>query len=303
MNDFWQGERVVVLDGSMNLRDAGGYPAGGEVVRTMALFRSATLSDLSDEALATLASQLGVRTVVDLRSEQEVSHGLPAFDDHGIRHVNIPIGDVGANREEREPGAEPTEEEKARREAFVNGTHDWSETYIEFFDKSGPDLVRALEALAEPGALPAVVHCTAGRDRTGVTIALVLAALGVAADDIAEDYALTGDLLQLHGDRFLKNLMERGPRPPRPAETAADGAAPEGAAPEGEAPAGPPPGFEPPDPQKLLAAFTATPPEFMARFLTTIAERHGSLDAALDAAGLRAETRVALRAALLVPAN
>ncbi len=298
MHEFWQGERVVVLDGSMNLRDVGGYPtADGGVVRTLSLFRSATLSDLSVDSLGVLANDLGVRTVVDLRSEQELSHGLPEFDAVGIRHVNVPIGDVGQGREappEGEAPPEPTEEEKARRQAFLDGTHDWAETYVEFFDKHGTDLAAAVRALAEPGALPAIVHCTAGRDRTGVTIALVLAAVGASPADIAADYALTGDLLQLHGERFLKNLTERGPRMDRGRPPSDDGTP--------AAPPTPPPGMEPPDPQKLLAAFTATPPAFMSRFLDTLVERHGSLDAALDSVGITADTRAALRVELVVPA-
>lgn len=68
--------------------------------------------------------------------------------------------------------------------------------YRRIVDHRGVHLTGAVRALAAPGALPAVVHCSAGRDRTGLVAALVLSVVGVPYDEIAEDYARTADLLQ-----------------------------------------------------------------------------------------------------------
>jgi protein-tyrosine phosphatase len=77
------------------------------------------------------------------------------------------------------------------------GEFDWVELYWSLLRQNGERFARILELLGRAGALPALVHCTGGRDRTGVTAALILAALGVDDEDIAEDYALSSVLLEL----------------------------------------------------------------------------------------------------------
>ena len=67
--------------------------------------------------------------------------------------------------------------------------------YVALLRERGPELAATVADLAEPGALPALVHCVAGKDRTGVVIALVLSAVGVADHDVVADYALTADYL------------------------------------------------------------------------------------------------------------
>ncbi|MGB6454999.1 MAG: tyrosine-protein phosphatase [Streptosporangiaceae bacterium] len=162
--------RHLRLDGTYNLRDVGGYPTheGGSVAwRT--LFRSDSLHRLDSHSVARLAG-LGLRTIVDLRADIEVEQrpstvaGLPA------RIVRAPIV--------RDPTGLPP-------------LTDLGAEYRYMIDECGDSIGPAVRALCAPGALPALVHCAAGQDRTGIVIALVLAVLGVPDELIGADYSLS----------------------------------------------------------------------------------------------------------------
>jgi protein-tyrosine phosphatase len=119
--------------------------------------------------------------------------------------------------------------------------------------------------LTEPGALPAVIHCTAGRDRTGVVAALLLAVLGVADAEIARDYALSGAYLRPHLPRFARLAEQAGI-----------------------------------DAERLARALD-TSEEAMAACLAYLRARYGSAEAYLRAAGVSAERLHRLRTLLLEP--
>ncbi len=78
---------------------------------------------------------------------------------------------------------------------------DWVEMYWSLLLLNGDRFKRMLEVLAHPGSLPALVHCTGGRDRSGVTVALVQAAIGVREDAIAADFARSSEMLASAGGR------------------------------------------------------------------------------------------------------
>ncbi|EXG81813.1 tyrosine-protein phosphatase [Cryptosporangium arvum] len=162
--------RAVPLPGTYNVRDAGGYAtAGGGSVRRGLLIRADGLSGLDDEGRAQLAA-LGVRTVIDLREGAEVEVAPDALGDLPIRYRHLPAF-AGVAAQERPRSLQ--------------------DAYHLMVDECGDALAAVIPALAEPGALPAVVHCTAGKDRTGVVIAIVHALLGVGAADVEADYAAT----------------------------------------------------------------------------------------------------------------
>ena len=80
------------IDGAINLRDFGGYrTTHGRLVRSGVLYRSGNTHEISSAGLAHLAQRLGIRTVVDLRSDGERSRGLSAFEAHGIHNVHEPL--------------------------------------------------------------------------------------------------------------------------------------------------------------------------------------------------------------------
>lgn len=180
-------QRVVDgIAGAVNLRDFGGYPTdAGGMVREGLLFRSGRTHELDAQGLAALAERTGIRTVIDLRSASERSAGLSAFEQHGIRTVH----------ENLDTGFDPATPAREKLQAMASGSFDWPEMYWDLAARNQAGLVRIFGLLASPGALPVLIHCQGGRDRTGVTVALILGALGVATSDIAADYALSSELL------------------------------------------------------------------------------------------------------------
>jgi protein-tyrosine phosphatase len=165
--------RHISLNGLYNLREVGGYPtSGGGTVRWGTLFRSDALHRLDESGTAAIAA-LGLRTVVDLRTQMEVDVAPSALAGVMARttHISLLIGDLQAL---------PLELDAVYR-------------YI--IDACGKTVGEAIKLLTAPDAFPALVHCSAGKDRTGIVIALVLAVLGVPDEVIAADYGLSGGYL------------------------------------------------------------------------------------------------------------
>jgi protein-tyrosine phosphatase len=246
------------IDGAVNMRDFGAYPThDGRVVRTGLLYRSGNTHEISAEGLAHLAVQLGIRTVVDLRSAGERSRARSAFETLGIRNVHEPLA-PGV-------GVDPAVPLETLTRSMADGSFDWSELYWNLLRFNMERFGRILSLLAEPDAVPALVHCAGGRDRTGVTVALIQAVLGVRREHIAEDFALSSQLLALGAPRpEFDRLFGRITDIPR-----AD----------------------------IVRAMT-TRPETMRALLTRIDERYGSIDVLLEMMGVSPEVCDVLRARL-----
>jgi protein-tyrosine phosphatase len=172
--------RHLPLDGALNVRDVGGYrTTDGRQTRWRTLLRADSLHRLSGAAQAQLVAY-GVRSVVDLRRPAETLAAPSAVALAPMLHyVQLPMG--------REPLVLDAAEGPAPRSLV--------EVYRLGLEQRQEPIRQVLAFLAEPGSLPAVVHCNAGRDRTGVVIALALAVAGVPASTIARDYALSGRYL------------------------------------------------------------------------------------------------------------
>ncbi|HEY2506070.1 MAG TPA: tyrosine-protein phosphatase [Streptosporangiaceae bacterium] len=165
--------RRLAITGVYNLRDVGGYPtAAGGRVRWRTLFRSDALHRLDDAGMATVAD-LGVRTILDLRTQLEAEYAPTVLVGTHARtvHISILAGDL------------------------QNVPVELAAVYRHFVEKRGDRIGAAVAELCDPAAYPALVHCSAGKDRTGIVIALVLAVLGVPDELIAADYALSGGYL------------------------------------------------------------------------------------------------------------
>lgn len=175
--------RHVELDSARNVRDLGGYQGrAGQTLRWQRLYRADDLSRASEADQARLAS-LGIATIIDLRTDEERAvarpPGLLGGADVEIHH--LPMARDGRSRWDdldRLPrvGGFHAEDLLARRSLgmLVDGA---------------PAIADALRILAQPGAQPAVIQSTLGKDRAGLVAAVVLALLGVATATIAEDYA------------------------------------------------------------------------------------------------------------------
>ena len=178
----------------MNFRDLGGYPgADGRRIRWRRLFRADGLTRLDADDCAQLAD-LGLATVIDLRTKGEVDErGRFPEDAFEVEYHHLPLTDVLPPTEDLSRYDEP---------AFVTSR------YRRLFSEGSSSLARAVHVLAEPGALPAVFHCSAGKDRTGILAALVLGFLGVPRDVIVEDYALSAEAMIALLDRLKQEYAE-----------------------------------------------------------------------------------------------
>jgi protein-tyrosine phosphatase len=180
MSKFHGKKREIELDGQNNFRDLGGRPAAdGRCVRWGQVYRSGELSELSPADVDRL-SVLGIRTVIDLRSQAEVESKGPDRLPADTSRVSLPIdpGDLT-------PVVGP---------AFATG--DFSKVPDDFLDQINREYIRdwrhqlgaALRIVADAAKRPLVFHCTHGKDRAGIVAASVLSALGVPWEGVLDDY-------------------------------------------------------------------------------------------------------------------
>ena len=163
-------ERHLRVLGTRNLRDIGGYPAGdGRRTRWRTVYRSDCLDRLTPEAQETLLDH-GVRQIVDLRRADELEAYPNVFrESPRVRYTHVPLVDVDPWPRAGELAA----------------------MYRIYLDEHQARIGDVFRALLRPDGLPAVIHCAAGKDRTGVSVALLLAVAGVPNETIAEDYGLS----------------------------------------------------------------------------------------------------------------
>jgi len=175
--------RLVTLEGVHNFRDVGGYPtADGRAVRWGLIYRADGLGRLTANDIETLRP-LGLRTVIDLRTDAElVQRGRFPHESYQVNFHHLPILDATWAHDQPTPPDQ-------------DATGFLLDAYRQMLD-AGPDrLAAALRVLALPGSLPAVFHCAAGKDRTGILAALLLGAVGVTNEHVVNDYALTGEAI------------------------------------------------------------------------------------------------------------
>ncbi|MEU4418839.1 tyrosine-protein phosphatase [Nocardia salmonicida] len=165
---------TTTIDGVTNLRDL-----GGTRLRPGLVFRSGTLHKATESGLAALAA-LGLRHVVDFRADAEAeSQGLPVLPE-GITLLRLPVGGGSvAEWEVRLPGLDTP----AKTLAFVE---DLYRGYVSD-PVSRAQFAATLRLIADAEA-PVLIHCTAGKDRTGFATAVLLTILGVPRDEVYADY-------------------------------------------------------------------------------------------------------------------
>ena len=249
-----EGTRLVPLEGTLNFRDLGGYPAAGGVTRWGAVYRSDRLNELTDADVAHLGA-IGLRTVCDFRYDREVAED-PSRLPEGARIVRLAVGAA--------PGDNPRSLEDLIRAGEITQvtTASMAEGYLSMLERQAGLFGDLIRLVGRDEHHTVVIHCTAGKDRTGLGAALLLGAVGVQHEVIVEDYALTDEY------RSARRLAEIGPR------IEAQGL----------------------DLDDLRVLFTA-PPETMAITLDRVNERWGGVEAYLTGpAGVTAGEIDALRA-------
>jgi protein-tyrosine phosphatase len=175
----------IAIPGTYNFRDLGGLRARDGFTRRGILIRGEAPAMLGEAGRRALG-RLGVRTAIDLRERPESElHPSDLFD--------LPI----------------TLHAHAVFDGFAPDPEQFSgllELYLHILERFGNQLAGAITTLSRPGALPGLVFCTAGKDRTGLLCALILSAVGVDDEDIAADYALTSTVME---GEFLATVLER----------------------------------------------------------------------------------------------
>ncbi len=168
----------VTVPGVRNLRDAGGTEGTGGL-RPGRIYRSGSLHSLAPDG-ARLLGRLGLRTVVDLRSDAE----LDVYPDrrHGLDHETLHLPTFPVDRESAD---QPWPDSQ-------------SGLYLYLPRYAGPSIAATIRRLTTPGALPALLHCAVGKDRTGLTVAVIQHLLGATDDEITAEFLLSNLGLGLH---------------------------------------------------------------------------------------------------------
>jgi protein-tyrosine phosphatase len=172
------------LAGACNVRDLGGYEtASGQRVRTGQLLRGDSPHRLTDDDLV-IVGNLGLRTVVDLRSADELQAlGEEPLRSLGVETLHIPLRHA------------PGEAQVLRIARDGEHTPTLAELYRGFVDNSADELARIVTVAADSARRPLLFHCLAGKDRTGVVAAFLLTLLGVPDELVAADYAATAAVM------------------------------------------------------------------------------------------------------------
>jgi protein-tyrosine phosphatase len=242
--------RLLEWEGCLNARDLGGYATqDGRQTRWGTVVRSDSPAALTEAGRAALASY-GVRAIVDLRLPAELADDPNPFaepGDHGIAYTNVSIIDPGAG--------------------FPPNTITLAENYLWSLERFRDLVAKAVEAVAQAPEGAVLIHCAAGKDRTGLISALLLGLVDVPTETIAADYAMTAELLASREREWL----ESGPPEEREAREA-------------------------------MSARYAPTAEVMLEVLERLTERFGGVEPYLLEAGVRREDLERLRERLVGPA-
>jgi protein-tyrosine phosphatase len=191
-----QRSRDLVWDGLLNVRDLGGHPTedGGET-RFGSIVRADSVRQLSDEGWAALVDY-GVKTVVDLRANEELEADPPAELPVEVLHVPF----METDRSDWQKVEEELESAVKAAPDVATATRD---VYLIFLEHFAQNVAAAIRAVADAPEGGVVVHCAGGKDRTGLLTAFLLHLAGVGVDEIAEDYALSEERLRSRHEHWL----------------------------------------------------------------------------------------------------
>jgi protein-tyrosine phosphatase len=173
--------RMVELEGATNMRDLGGYKTtDGRTVKRGLIYRSGSLTGLTEHDKKTLAT-LGVKVVCDLRSVKEATDA-PDILLAEVAYHNLPINDDT-----------PTWD---RLRTLLWGRPSLTEHVQKLYtdlliDRNAHIFGQTLHVLAQENNYPAIFHCAAGKDRTGIVAALLLLTLGIPEEVVIADYSLS----------------------------------------------------------------------------------------------------------------
>lgn len=231
---------ILVVEGVSNVRDVGGMPAEGGRIRSGVLLRSGQLSGATTAGAAALRES--VSHIVDLRDGEEVAAEPTEIDGPDTTHLPLFLGSV---------------------RSFFEADTSLDDLYLHLLEESGERLVAAIRIIAASGRT--LVHCTVGKDRTGVTVALALSAVGADREAVIADYALTDSQLPAQRTRWIADYLRT----------------------------------QHPEAVHAVALATQSPAPVMRRLLAQVDERWGSAAGYLRAQGMTDDELDALAVALV----
>jgi protein-tyrosine phosphatase len=189
--------RNLAWDGLLNARDLGGHATedGGET-RWGSIVRADSVRQLTDAGWKAVVDY-GVRTIVDLRSEEELAADPPA---------ELPVDAVHVSFFDDRPDVfEEVEAASARAADHAEATREVYLIFLEHFQRNVAAAIRAVARAPEGGV---VVHCHGGKDRTGLVSAFLLRLAGVPIDEIAADYALSEERLRTRHEEWFAEAAD-----------------------------------------------------------------------------------------------
>jgi protein-tyrosine phosphatase len=261
-------ERVIWLEGTSNTRDIGGYLTEDlRTVRWRQIIRSENLSRLTHGDFQELEA-IGVKTVIDLRTEREQKKSPTRWQgENPPRFYHFPMGDADLEWFKHQ-------RRLMKRNWFTEGQSlaHMVEGYRVLSEVGAPSLQNLMEVVLEPSNWPILIHCQAGKDRSGIAVALILDAIGVDRDIIMEDYLLTNEIIR--AEEKSTSLAEKS--------KVASYRSHNGWSPSARA----------------WFPFVGVHAEMLAAFYESIDEAYGSMDAFLDEIGVDPAARAGLVSAL-----
>ncbi|KAF7362496.1 TYR-PHOSPHATASE-2 domain-containing protein [Mycena venus] len=189
----------VVIEGVINTRSVGGFPTSTQsnIVKPIVLFRSADPSRITSKGKEQLLA-LGVRRVFDFRADDEIASyksTTPVIP--GVEFLRAPVSESRV--------FDPVSLGARMKEFAGNELETFVTLYHEILEIGGPAFEQVFRHMLDKPDEPCLIHCTAGKDRTGIFTAILLMLLGVPDEEIIKDYALTAVGLE----PYLPLLIER----------------------------------------------------------------------------------------------
>jgi protein-tyrosine phosphatase len=185
------------LKSVMNFRDIGGIPTNGNGrIREGVIFRSATPDKISMEDVVRL-KEVNIRTIIDLRAPQEIKKRRGSIDQ--VTTLSLPLDFQHTTKERLKPHLYKKGTEKILADIS-------NQLYLDILDAAAPVFRQIMELLISGDKTPVLIHCQAGKDRTGIIVALILLALGTDRQQIIDDFLKSNDALLPY---FRKLLLYR----------------------------------------------------------------------------------------------
>lgn len=180
--------RNINIPGIQNFRDMGGYKSAetGKQIRWGMFYRSAQIDSIAPCSRAEL-KHMGIKTIIDLRSEEERQNYTPLHDEFNIIHIPILTGNMEKTLEDIRVG-------KIKTDTIYRLIEQMNRDIATKYQK---EFKAIFNLLLNRSNYPVIIHCTSGKGRTGILSALVLSALGVDEDLIMEDYRLSNEYFNI----------------------------------------------------------------------------------------------------------